>query len=366
MPGKPENTMPVSPSAATATARTKARPMRAQGAGGGLAQLAVADQQHGVVHRHAQHRHAEAERHAVHEAEHRRRPVPPTATLSSTGTAIAASTASERNRHSSSATTSTPDAIEHSRTSDRMPARPRARTPPGRRRAAAPGRAGRRRRRRGWRRPPRPARRYPCRRAAVCSSSSARSRSGANHTPSTCARWRTRSRPAPWPATRPSGPAGRTARRAGRRRTAAAPAALEIGVQRVRGERLRRGRRGEQVAVREQGLLVRPVQRVLAVADQGEQAGACQRVGHRRADAGQVGGRRALDAGQDQAGGAAALQLAQHEAAGLGAPGGQEGGHVGADVHDAERQRRDGGGHEHGDAGQAASAFLERGFTLAA
>ena len=105
--------------------------------------------------------------------------------LSSSGTAIAASTASDRNRHSSSPTTSTPEAIVHNRTSDRMAAAA-ARANTAGPEASSLAVSGLAAVKAAWIAlsavscapisMPGP---------AVCSSSSARSRSGANHTPST-------------------------------------------------------------------------------------------------------------------------------------------------------------------------------------
>ena len=105
--------------------------------------------------------------------------------LSSSGTAIAASTASERNRQSSSSVTSTPDAIEHSRTSDRMlAAASRANTAgPEASSRTGPGLAAAKAARMAASAASCAPMSMPG--AAVCSSSSARSRSGANHTPST-------------------------------------------------------------------------------------------------------------------------------------------------------------------------------------
>ncbi len=124
---------------------------------------------------------------------------------------------------------------------------------------------------------------------------------------------------------------------------------VEIGMQRLGGEGCGGGRRGQQVAVVGQHLQVRPVQRVCAVADQGEQPAAVQPGRHGRADPGQLGRRRTLDPDQDQAAGGTALQLPQHEPARLRAPGRQERRHVGTQVDRAERQGRHPRRHQHGE-----------------
>ena len=242
--------MPVSPSAAVITDKREGLADAPQGCGRGLALLAVADQQHRIVDGDAQHRHAEADRDAVHEAKYE---------LHHQGGRGDA----EHHRHRDDA------------------------DDPGR--AEAPQQQGRNQNRRGDRQPlhvaahgvgrlarehggsggqqsarcPGSASANACRIAAstaswpamsmpparVLARISARSRSGANHTPSTL---RTLLAPTQSRAIARKAPVGRPRRTAAtraRRRIAATQQTLHVVAQRRDGERLRRGDRRQQIPV---------------------------------------------------------------------------------------------------------------------
>ena len=216
-----------------------------------------------------------------------------TATPSSTGTAIAASTQGERNRHSSRPATSAPDARVIRRTSSRIAAAVSRANTAGAgqqqpRRDAVPRRIER---------PPHRAERRVLRRQVQPGGPHADQQQRARRAAG-------RGEPDAGDAAHPAGPGpagdqrGERAGRIGqpelrapaaRPRIAARPAAPEIPPQRRHRERRRVGRRRQQVAAGEQGGDLRLAQHVAAVLREFEPGVGRQGRRHAVADAGQLG-----------------------------------------------------------------------------